>query len=108
MNDSKSYKLFESDEKEYYLKPCTFGLYEKVKLNQLNCTAIPESVKASIKKEFNLQDENSKDKFGVKELYGFIVRNIFLDAPKDFNINDLSISELNRANLDFFRSASGI
>ena len=109
MSETKSYKLFESREDEFYLKPCTFGVYEKVKLAQLKCTAVPELTKQAIIKEFNLSESEVGDKaeYGLKGLYEFILRNIFIEPPKNIKMDDLAIGELNRASQDFFSLATG-
>jgi len=117
MSDKKgSYKIFENSEEEFDLRPCTFGLYEKMKIAQLRCTAIPEKTiepgvtsKRAIIAEFKLSEEEigEKDEYGIKELYEIIIKSIFMPTPKDIKMDDVNVGEVARANRDFFSQASG-
>lgn len=103
MSEQKSYRLFENMDDEFHLKPCTFGLYEKLKMVQLKCTAIPAVTKKNIMAEFNIPSEDQPDSsFGVEELYKFYIENMFLDIPEKFDIKDVVLREVVRAASDFF------
>ena len=105
-----NYKIIETeDEKEFHLVGITFGVYEALKMAQLKCSAFDVADKLKICKEFNLEPEEAKAKpeFGTRELYAKYVDLLFLEPVENLKIEDIDISEVNRAARDFFSMAIG-
>uniref|UniRef100_A0A6M3XPK7 Uncharacterized protein n=1 Tax=viral metagenome TaxID=1070528 RepID=A0A6M3XPK7_9ZZZZ len=109
---SDIYRPIESEDKEFHLSPVTWGTYERLKVAQLQCSAIDNQTKFSIAAEFNLNvkelEEIQKTKIGTKELYKIYADNIFIETPEKFEFDDMNIQEINRAAKDFFLKAAGL
>ncbi len=103
----KKYRILESNDEEFSLKPATFGTYKRIKLAQYRCSAFDEASKIAIKKEFALADPEEDEKITLEELFEIYVKELFFDAPGDFKIEDVRLDEVNRAIQDFFQTVAG-
>ena len=103
----KKYRILETNDEEFTLKPATFGIYKRIKLAQFRCKAFDETTKEMIRKEFSLNEPEEDEKITLEEMFRIYVEELFFDAPSDFKIEDVRLDEVNRAIQDFFRTVAG-
>jgi len=106
MAEENTYRPLENVDEDFHLAPITYGLYEKIKLKQLMCSAINAESKVEIMKEFNIEKVPLGKTIGIGELFKFYCENLFMETHK-VELKQIRLDELGRAANDFFLKAAG-
>lgn len=118
--DQKKYRPVAAEDKDYFIKEPTGGLYKKLKELSLRSSVIPYTSKLNIAKEFrlvkNFDDKEELKKFrenlvneelNIEEYYESVFKILFMGAGDDVKFDGLNLNQMNQAISDFFTSASG-
>lgn len=104
------YRIIENIDKSFLLKPCTLGLYKRIRMLDLSYSSTSAESKTLIMQEFQIDEKEFKriKKINVETYYTELVKLLFMDVNSiHFDVSNILLSEVNRAYKDFFAMLSG-